>query len=71
MTSPRAYFVWVPATYASLVLNKRSGSDGQGVPAPLGKTAALESWDCLKGVLIAQGRIKGDSQAVMGYSNRL
>ena len=69
MTGPRACFVLVPATYASLVLDKRSGSDGQGVPAPLGNY--LESRDNLEDALIEQGRIKGDSKATMGYSRRL
>ena len=70
MTGPRACFVLVSATYASLVLDKRSGSDDQGVPAPLGK-AALERRDSLENALIEQGRIEGDSQATMGYSRRL
>ena len=68
MTGPRARFVLFPATYAALVLDKRSGSDGQGVPAPLGKAA---SRDNLENALIEQGRIEGDSQAIMGYSRRL
>ena len=37
MTGLRALLRLVPVTYASLVLDKRSGSDGQGVPAHLGK----------------------------------
>ena len=64
-------FVLVPATYASLVLDKRSGSGGRGVPAPLGKAAYLESWDSLEDALIEQGRIEGDSQPIMGCSRRL
>ena len=39
MTGLRVLLRLVPATYASLVLDKRSGSDGQGVPTPLGKAA--------------------------------
>ena len=40
-------------------LDKISGSDGQEVPASLVKA------------LIEQGRIEGDSQAIMEYSIRL
>ena len=64
MTGPRACFVLVPATYASLVLDKRSGCDG-------GKGSYLESRENLEDALIEQGRIEGDSQATMGYSRRL
>ena len=52
----------VPATYAYLVLDKRSGSDGQRVPAHLGKAAYLESWDSLEDALIEQGRIEGEGK---------
>ena len=43
-----------------------SGSTG-----PFGKGSYLEGRDSLEDALIEQGRIKGDSQAMMGYSRRL
>ena len=46
------------SSYLCLYAGKRSGSDGQGVPAPLGKAAYLESWDSLEDALIEQGRIE-------------
>jgi len=38
---------------------------------PFGKGSYLEGRDNLEDALIEQGRIKGDSQAIMGYSRRL
>ena len=66
MTGLRALLRLVPVTYASLVLDKRSGSDGQEVPAPLGqprgcadrtreksKEIHKQLWDIQEGFILA------------------